>query len=298
MSNTKIIEHEFDYLVPASVEDALNKLSKGNTKLLAGGTDLIVRLKMGALKPDYVIDIGRLKDLVFMSKSSEGYEIGAGVKLSSIERGDYVIKNYPALAEAVHSIGGTQVRNMGTIVGNLCNASPGADSAPPLLVYETEVEILQLSADGRVSGKRIPITEFFMGPGKTVLEKNQLVSKIIIPVLPDNCASAFKKIARVTLDISKISCAVYFEDANGKFKNVRVAFGATAATPIRTPKIEKVLNGETIAMETVERVAESVVDEISPITDVRSTAEYRREVAPVLFKDTFELAIQRLKGEN
>ncbi len=297
MSNTKIIEHEFEYLVPVSVEDALGKLSKGNGKLLAGGTDLIVRLKMGAVKPDYVVDIGRVSDLVFMSKTGNGYEIGAGVKLSSIEREDYIVKNYPALAEAVHSIGGTQVRNMGTIVGNLCNASPGADSAPPLLVYGTEVEILKLSS-GKVSEKRVSLEEFFVGPGKTVLEANELVSKIVIPVLPDNSASAFKKIARVTLDISKISCAVYFENDNGKFKNVRVAFGATAARPIRTPKIEKMLSGERVGMESVARVAESVVREISPITDVRSTAEYRREVAPVLFKDTFELAIQRLEGEN
>ncbi len=298
MSNTKIIEHEFDYLVPANVEDALNKLSRGNTKVLAGGTDLIVRLKMGALKPDYLVDVSRLKDLVFMSGSSEGYEIGAGVKLSSVEREDYIVTHYPALAEAVHSIGGTQVRNMGTIVGNLCNASPGADSAPPLLVYGTEIEILKLASDGRISAKKIPLDEFFVGPGKTILKEDQLVSKIIIPILPDNCASAFKKIARVTLDISKISCAVYFESEGGRFKNVKVAFGATAARPIRTPKIEEALSGEKIDMEIVARVARDVVNEISPITDVRSTAEYRREVAPVLFRDTFELAFERLKGEN
>ncbi len=298
MSNTKIIEHEFEYLVPASVEDALSKLSRGNAKLLAGGTDLIVRLKMGAVEPDYVVDISRLNDLVFISRSSEGCEIGAGVKLSSVERERYILENYPALAEAVHSIGGTQVRNMGTIVGNLCNASPGADSAPPLLVYGTEVEILGLAQDGRVSGRKVSLEEFFVGPGKTVLKANELVSKIIIPIPPENSSSAFRKIARVTLDISKISCAVYFENNDGKFRNVRIAFGATAARPIRVLGIEEMLNGEKVGMEIVGKVAERVVSEISPITDVRSTAEYRREVAPVLFKDTFEIALKRLKGEN
>lgn len=296
MSDTKYIGIEFNYYRPESLTVVLEKLKEEGSRILAGGTDLLVRIKTDIEKPKSIVEITGVKEL-HTFKTDNGLKIGASVKLYEIENNDAIKKMYPALHEAVKSIGGMQIRNMATLTGNLCNASPGADSAPPLIVLKAAIEIKKLNEKGKIVSKVIPLETFFTGPGKTVLGAKDILTKVIVPKPKGNTGSAFKKIARVNLDISKISCAVFLERNERIIKEIRIAVGAAAATPVRAYKTEKALTGKEYDLTKIQQKLDLIENDISPITDVRSTAAYRKEVAPVLLRDTLELAWKRAGGE-
>ena len=247
-------------------------------------------------KPKNIVEITGVKELSVLEMNNE-LIIGAVVKLFEIEKNDTIRKMYPSLYEAVKSIGGTQIRNMATLTGNLCNASPGADSAPPLIVLGANVEIKTLNEKSEIARRLIPLEDFFTGPGKTILGAKEILTKVIVPKPQENTGSAFKKIARVNLDISKISCAVFLERKERVIKEIRIAVGAAAATPVRAYQTEKALTGKEYDLTKIQKNLALIDSDISPITDVRSTAEYRKEVAPILLKDTLKLAWERAGGE-
>jgi carbon-monoxide dehydrogenase medium subunit len=199
---------------------------------------------------------------------------------------------FPALFEAVKLIGSVQIRCMATIGGNLCNASPAADTAPPLMVLGAKVKTL-----GTQGVRIVPVEDFFVGPGKTVLGKAEILTEVHIPHPRERTGMSFIRLSRASMDIAKISIAVLLElDKNDKISVARIALGSVAPTPMMANESEELLMGNRLTRETLTQAAKKVADEIRPITDIRSTAEYRKQVSRVIARDALELAYKRAEG--
>jgi len=296
MSSTRVITLEFEGISPRSLEQALEALSQEGAKVLAGGTDLINAIKTNTARPARLVYILGIPELAFIDSKGGTLRIGAGMRLSRIEHDSRVLSKYPALAEAINVIGGTQVRNMATLAGNLCNASPGADTPPILLALDAEVEICATDSGGRIQSRRLPLGGFFSGPKQTVLKPGQLLRSITLPAPAKHSGAAFRRLARVSLDIAKINCAAYIEREGDRIHAARVALGAVAATPLRAPTVEAVLNGQRYSDTLVDEAAGRVAEDIAPIDDVRSTAEYRKQIASLLVGETLQEAWGRSKA--
>ncbi len=292
--NTHIIPVRFEYYEPKTIKEAVELLAKyrGEAKILAGGTDLLVAMKQRVIEPKVIINIKRIRELRFIEDRGDYLAIGATTTLREIEKNPVVKEKFPALLEAVKAMAGTQIRNMATIGGNLCNASPAADTAPPLIVYEAKVKII-----GPRGERIVPVEKFFKWVKQTIMEPDELLTEIMIPYHPPNTGSAFIKIARVAMDLAKVNVAVALRvDDRNVVEWVRIALGSVAPTPVRAPSVEKALTGKEFKLETVEEAAKLVVNDISPITDIRSTAEYRREVSKVIVRDALIRAYNRVRG--
>ncbi len=289
--NTHIIPVKFEYFAPSTLEEALDLLSKfgKDAKVLAGGTDLIVKMKMRVYEPKYIINIKRIKGLNYIEEDKKEVRIGALTTWRQLEKSDIIRKNFPALYDAVKVMAGVQIRNMATIGGNLCNASAAADGAPPLLVYDAKVKLVSKSGE-----KIVPLTEFFTGPGKTVMRPDELLVEIIVPKAEPGTGSAFIKVARTAMDLAKISAATAVRVEDGIIKWVRIAIGSAAPTPIRARKTEEALLGKQFTQEVIRENVKIVAEEISPIDDVRSTAKYRRLVSKVIVEDALLISHERV----
>lgn len=290
--NTHIIPVNFNYHAPQSLEEALNLLSKFKDKarVIAGGTDLIVDMKLRRKEPEYLISLNKIRELDYITVDNSGVKIGAIVKLRKIEKEKIVRERFPALYEALKSMASIQVRNMGTMVGNICNASPAADTAPPLLIYNAVIIAKNLNNE-----RKIPVEEFFKAPGKTDLREDELVTEIFIPYPPPDSYSTFLKIRRVGMDLSKVSVAVLTKFNGSVLEDVRIALGAVAPTPLRIHRAEEFLKNKPLTNENLKIVQEIVAKEIKPITDVRSTEWYRREVAKTIVRDVLMKCLEEGK---
>ncbi|MEM1742632.1 MAG: xanthine dehydrogenase family protein subunit M [Nitrososphaerota archaeon] len=291
--NTHIIPVKFNYHAPQTLEEALNLLNKlkDKARVIAGGTDLIVDMKLRRKEPEHVVSLNKIRELDYITVDSLGVKIGAIVKLRKIEKEKIIRERFPALYEALKSMASIQVRNMGTMVGNICNASPAADTAPPLLIYNATLTAKSLNNE-----RKIPIEEFFKAPGKTALKEDELVTEIFIPYPPQDSHSTFLKITRVGMDLSKVSIAVLTKFNGSIIEDIRIAFGAVAPTPLRIRRAEEFLKNKPLTEENLKIVQEIVAKEIKPITDVRSTEWYRREVAKVLVKDALMKCLEEKGG--
>jgi carbon-monoxide dehydrogenase medium subunit len=297
MSSSRHITACFSYHRPNSLEEALQQLSQlEGVKVLAGGTDLLIQIKTGEYHPRAVVQILDVDELN-RCDYEKGLLIGAAVRLYRLEEDKKLARIYTALHEAVCGLGSVQIRNMATLGGNLCNASPSADTATPLLVFGAEAETASLNGGGVLQRARLPLDRFFIGPGITALDSRQLLTAVVLPPLPSHAGSAFLKVGRVKLDMAKISCSAFVERKNGSLGTVRVAIGGAAPTPLRVKSVEDALTGRSFSAEEVEQAARKAVDDISPISDVRSTEDYRRRVASVLVRDTLLRAWERSGGE-
>ena len=202
-------------------------------------------------------------------------------------------KKYAALHDAISVLGKPQVWNMGTMAGNLCNASPAADTAPPLLVYDGRVKLL-----GKSGERTLGLEEFFKGVNRTALAEGELLVEIQTESLSERTGSAFMKMARVGADISKVTCAVAVERDGNRCTVCRIALGAVAPVPLRAKGAEGLIQGTEVDEGVLEKASRQVAQEVRPIDDVRSTAEYRKGVAKTLFKDVFTKAWRRAGGEE
>lgn len=292
--NTRIMSAEFEYLQPVTKTEALALLDKhDNVKILAGGTDLIVKLKTGAdIKVDYMMYVKEIRELNFVRLEDDQVKIGAVTPLSVIERDPVIEEKLPALSEAIKAMAAIGVRNMGTIAGNLCNSSPAGDTIPPLTAYGAK---LVLASQGK--NREVEISDFITGPGKNILDKNEMLVEVIVPVPKANTGAAFIKKTRVKADISKINTAIYVERENDICTDCKVVMGSVAAKVIRISKAEESVKGQKITAELIENAARIVSEEIKPIDDNRSTAEYRKAIALVIVEDAFKTAWQRSGGE-
>ncbi|MBU4602490.1 xanthine dehydrogenase family protein subunit M, partial [bacterium] len=222
----------------------------------------------------------------------DGLKIGAAVPLSHVERIEKVQERYPALYEGIKSVAAIAVRNMGTIAGNICNASPAADTVPPLIAYGAEVKLVSKR------GERTVLVEGFVtGVGKTVIETDELITQVNIPETKKNSGSAFSKKGRVKADIAKINLAVCLEREDNICKDCKIVLGSVAVKAIRVKEAEGLLKGQTVSTSLIEEIAKKASEEIKPIDDIRSSIEYRTEIARVMVKDTIRIAWERAGGE-
>lgn len=276
---------EFEYLRPETVEEAVTLREKyeGCSVLLNGGTDIVIQLRDHLISPKFVIDIKHipgLKRLTFHKE--EGLYIGACVTMNELGDNEDVKKYYPFLQEAAYSVGSKQVRNRATLVGNIVNASPLCDTGTPLYVCDAKVCIA-----GKEGEREIPISEFITFVRKTVLRPDEVVVGIKVPYT-EGTEGIFTKVSRrKEVDLSTICATVL------KIKDIyRIAFGAVAPTPIRLKKTENLLNNNLLTPELIEEAAKLARTEVSPITDVRASKEYRYDVVEVTVRRSLEYFMQ------
>lgn len=302
MSDSRVITTEFAYYAPKTMDEALSLMAEHQAAPLAGGTDLLNNIKTNGFTPKAVLYLMDCEECNFIrvetgGKGGSACSIGPAARLRDIERDPEILKNFPALKEAINVIGGTQIRNMATLVGNICNASPGADTAPVLIVLGAEAEISRMGPKGKES-RWVKMEEVFAGPKKTILNKDELLTQVRIPLPGKDSGQSFRRLARVRLDIAKINSAVYLEREGETISEVKICMGSVAPTPVRTPTVEKALKGNSYSDTLVEEAASKVLKDINPITDVRSTAEYRKEVASILVREAIEEAWERSGGKK
>lgn len=273
-----------EYMAPSSLKEAFHLLKEYQNKarLLAGGTDLIPKMKKRAIAAEMIIDLNRIPGLTGIEIRGDRLHIRGLTRLAEIKESPLVKEKAPALAQAIGLMASPPIRNRATIVGNLCTASPAADTAPPLLVLDALVKMES------IRGERIvPLSEFFLGPEKTVKRPDEILTEVIIPVQEGN--SAFMKLGRrKAFTLAVVSAAAFVRTRKGKFEEVRVALGAVAPIPMRGRKVEEALKGSEVNEQKIVQAAERVREEVSPITDVRASAEYRKDMSYVLTRRILE----------
>jgi CO/xanthine dehydrogenase FAD-binding subunit len=271
----------FDYIVPKTLDEALNFLNerKGSAKLLAGGTDLVPQLKKREMKaPEYVIDLKGIPGLDTVLYDEDGLHIGPLATISSIAQSPTVHEHYPMLVQAALSMASPQVRNRGTFAGNICNAVPSADSAPSLLALNASVTIRSFTGE-----KTIPIDHFFTGPRKTMLATDEMLVGITVPKPPAESRGVYLKLSpRHSMDLAIVGVAALVVCENSVCKDIRIALGAVAPTPIRAPMAEAVLQGKQATSALVNEAAKNAITQCSPIDDHRASQEYRCDMVYVL----------------
>ncbi len=270
--------HTTELLKPHSIEQVCDLLDTHGREaaLHAGGTDLVVRMHKKDIAPRVIIDLGQIPDLMQIEHLADGrIRIGCMARVAAVLNETAIREYYRALHDGLSIIGSVQIRNRATVVGNICNGSPAADSAPPLMVLGARVNIR--SNGGR---RRLSINEFFKAPGQTTLSHDEFVEGIDLPPPTETPASAYLRLGRRNaVDCAIVGAAV----ARKQTGQIRVAFGAVGSTPIRAWVLEKALTGVDLNMERVAAAAAMIGDIISPIDDVRASQEYRRAVAKQLF---------------
>ena len=290
----------FDFKAAVSLQDALIQLDQSgpDAKVLAGGTDLVLNMKKKKILPSTVISLHSIKNLEYVEEKNGMIHIGAMAKHADLAINPILEKEVSILCQAVGLIGSWQVRNIGTIGGNLCNASPAADSAPPLLALDASVVIATLKGD-----KIIPITSFFCGPAQTIIKSNEILKEILIKKPVNPSAGCYLKLRRrKAVDISLAGVAFQAEsDPTGKrIDQVKIALGGVAPTPIRVPDAETCLTGLCIddAFEKIALCAQKAARASKPIDDVRATADYKRTIVNVFVQRCAQHVLTTLKNQR
>lgn len=289
----------FEYITAQSLDEASNFLKElGPTaRIMAGGTDLIIPMKDHAVRPEpeYLIDIKKLPDLDQLAYSEEeGLKIGCLTTLRTIEHSPLVKKVYPAVAYAAKSIASTQIRAKGTMVGNICNASPSCDSGP--IVLAADATILYHGQNG---DRKMQACEFFKGVKKTALEPGDIVTGIVFPPLKKNQKAVYiKHSVRKAMDLAIVGVAVVITVEDEICTEASIAVGAVAATPIRAPKAEAYLVGKKLTEDVIEEAAQLTMDSCSPISDIRASKEYRSAMVKVFTKRAIKKALEDLKEDE
>lgn len=293
ITNSHILVHEFDYLEPASLKDALALLTEhgDRAQVMAGGTNLLVWIKMEQRAPECVINIGKLPGLAEILSQDRRLQIGALTTIRALRNAPQVQADYTALAEACASFGSTQIQMMGTIGGNLCNGSPASDTVPALVAFGAQ---LALVGSGEEKIRFLSVEEFLLAPGKTALRSDELlVSIMLLSPHRGGVGSAFIKISRVEADLAKASVAAVVAREDDRVVDCRLAYGSVGPTVMRARKAEELLIGETFNAELALEAGQVASEEITPIDDARSTAWYRREVVKAITHDALQTAWQR-----
>ena len=285
---------EIGCFFPKTTREAVSLLKKynGKAKVFAGGTDLLPKMKRRELVPKYLISLSGITDLKFIKYEKEkGLRIGAGTTLNEILESSLVQKRYPILVETISQMASTQVRNVGTISGNLCNAVPSADTAPTLIVLGARLKLV-----GPKKQRMVLVEDFFKGPDRTVLDRTELVSEIQIPPTLSGARGTYlKHTLRREMDLALVGVASYFIPNSKKeiCKEIKIALGAVAPVPMRAKKAEAVLMGKPLTNELIEQAAQIASEEAKPIDDIRGSAEYRKEIVRVLTQRTIQQSLKK-----
>ena len=278
---------KFDYVKPSTLEETLNYLNENDgTRILAGGTDLMIGLRRNMENIKHIVDIKGIpetKKLEFIP--NKGLFIGASINANQVGQSKIVNESYPAIVQGSNFLASYQLRNRATLVGNICNASPGADSAAPLLLYDAIVQIA--GPNGR---REVKITEFFTGVKKTVLQKTEIVVGIMLPEVKANDKSIYLKQSRLRgHDLATVGVALRIDSEN----KVYIAMAAVAPTPIRLVKLEEAINTRGLNDDTIHWAEKEVPNHIKPITDIRSSEEYRLHIASIFVRQGLMKLVER-----
>ncbi|MBI3243204.1 MAG: xanthine dehydrogenase family protein subunit M [Chloroflexi bacterium] len=278
--------NSFDYFSPKSLSEASEILARyhGEARAVAGGTDLLLKMKAGRLAPKAVVNIKRIPELRGLTFNGH-LMIGALTTLEELKRSPVIHEHYPALAEAANTMASVQIRNLATVGGNLCNAAPSADLAPILIA---------LKAIARIAGpggeRRLPLDEFFTGPGATVLAPGELLVGLKV-LRPDGPALYLKHSPREHMDIAVVGVGLSLQLKEGRCESARVALGAVAPTPLRARNAEDELTSGPLTADRIHRAAKLAAEESKPIDDVRGSAWYRRRMVEVMTRRGLETLI-------
>ncbi len=287
---------DFQYFAPMSLGRAMLLLStyKDSAKIIAGGTDLLVSMKEGRMSPQYVVNIKQLPDMDHIQYSKDGLKIGALATHQSIADSLIIKRKFGSLAAACSKIGTPQIRSIGTIGGNLCNAAPSADSAPLLIVFSAKVKLVSPSGE-----RLMTLEEFLTGPGETILQTGEILTEIQVPNLPPRTGEIYLKLsARTTVDLAAVGVAalITLDLENATCIDAKIALGAVAPTPIRAKRAEDMVSGKKIEDNLIQEVAQLASEEARPISDVRGSADYRREMVKVLTRHAMSQALSQAKS--
>ena len=284
------------YQTPKTTKEAaaLMMRGKGNAFLLAGGTDLMVRMKNGQIEPDLVVDIKHIAAMQSINKSATGFRIGAAVSAAEMGENASLKKAWPGVVEAANLIGSDQIQNRCTVAGNLCNASPAADAVPALIAAGAKANVV-----GPKRRRTVAVEKVITGPGTTSLTKGELVEAITLPKRPPKSGDAYLRfIPRSEMDIAVVGAGVSITLGNNSvIKSARVALGAVAPTPLLVPAAAKAIVGTKLDAAAINKLVEACTNACNPIDDKRGTVEFRTEVAGVLAQRAAKIAYKRAGGK-
>ncbi|MEQ8664945.1 MAG: xanthine dehydrogenase family protein subunit M [Rhodospirillales bacterium] len=283
------------YESPGTVADAVAMLAAeaGIAKVLAGGTDLLVQTRSGMVEPDLVVDLKRIPGMLDIQAEDGGFRIGAGVSCAALGEHDELKAMWPGVVEAANLIGSTQVQGRATMTGNLCNASPAADSVPAMIAAGATVRI-----EGPNGDRDIAVEDLAAGPGKTTLEKGEMVTSVFLPGRPANSGDAYLRfIPRTEMDIAVVGAAVSLTlDDAGACTAARVSLGAVAPRALLVEDAAKALIGTKVDDDAMEKLAAACSAAASPIDDKRGTVAFRVDVAGVLARRACGIALSRARS--
>jgi CO/xanthine dehydrogenase FAD-binding subunit len=288
----------FELLQPRSLTEALEmKRDYGEkVKVLAGGTDLLVLLKERKIRTDAVMSLHNLRELDFIRAERQGVTLGALVSHNAAATSSIVRQKFPDLAEACAQVGATQIQNLGTIGGNLCNASPAADTAPPLLLMDAQLTLASTRGE-----RRIAIHDFFLGPRQTVLQADEILKEIFIPQITGRRGATYLKLGRrqaMEIAIVGLGVAIHLNGSDQVVSECRVAMGSVAPTVVRARGAEAILRDRAITNDLVDEVAAVAAEAARPISDVRASAQYRLDMIRVLCRQATHAALARARQQN
>lgn len=281
----------FELALPESLDDCLRLLAQRGpeTKLLAGGTDLLPQMKNSVVMPKRVIDLSGVARVKVLECDAKGLRIGAAVPARQVEQDPRVREGYAAVAESAALLGSVQVRNLATVGGNICNAAPSADMAPPLVALEAQAVIA-----GPKGERRVPLSDFFTGVRKTVVGPDELLVEIFVPAPgPHSGGCYIRHTPRRELDIAVVGVASQVTIANGVCAKARISLAAVAPTPVRATAAEAALEGKPLTPELIERAADLAGQAAKPISDQRGSADFRRHLVRILTRRTLTTALAR-----
>lgn len=286
----------FEFLEPNSAKEACKLLSKygEESKVFAGGTALVKLMKKRLVHPSYLVNIKGIEEVRYIREDKEGLKIGALTTLREVETSPLIYGRLGAVAEMVHTIGSVQIRNVGTLAGNLCFADPASDPAPLLIALGAYLKITGLEKK-----RVIPLEEFFTDFYETALMQDEILEEIQIPFLPkDSGVIYLKHTARVAFDLAIVGVAVVLSlnSRDGVCSDSRIVLGGVASTPIRVKRAEDLLKGKVINNFLIREAALIASKDTDPIHDVRASAEYRKEMIEVFVERGIQGALMRVKG--
>ncbi len=286
----------FDWYQPEKLEEALDLVSAHRTsvRVIAGGTDLLPKLRAGALETQHLVSLNRVAGLNRIDyQDSDGLVIGAGARIAEVGEHPQVRRHYPALAHACSVMATVQVRNMGTVAGNVANAAPSGDTLAPLLAYNASLVLVE-----RGGRRQVPLKDFFTGPGTSVMEPVEIIEAIRVPTPPQRAGSCYLRIsARSKVDIAAVGVAGMISlDLEGRILGARLALASVAPTPVRCPEAEELLVGQVPEGELIKRAGAACVRASRPISDVRASADYRRLMVQVLAQRVIARCVEQAGG--
>jgi carbon-monoxide dehydrogenase medium subunit len=284
------------YQTPTTIKEAVGLLKKERDKayILAGGTDLLVGMKTGAIEPDLLIDIKRIPSACAIKTTKTGFRIGAAVSCAELGEHKALKKAWPGVVEAANLIGSDQIQGRCTIVGNLCNASPAADSVPALMAAGAKAVIV-----GPEKRRTVRVEDIATGPGTTCLKKGEVVEAITLPMPAKKTGDAYLRfIPRTEMDIAVVGAGICLTLEEGRIKKARVALGAVAPTAVLVPQAAKAIIGTKLDKRALEKLAEACSAACRPIDDMRGTADYRTRVAGVMASRAAKIAFKRAGGKR